>query len=149
MRAPSWNSRCRSAALRQTFAISPSTICIVKVAVNTWTIPRQGTPKNLSCSQWLVARTTTLSPSTRTSSTVHRCRTPPMWSNSTRRPSRPAGRSGGPPSIVHVGLISAAIAPVETKIAPEAIRAAVAARLGVAAQVEAPADSAARAAARW
>ena len=39
-----------------------------------------------------------------------------MWSNSTRRPSRPAGKSGGPPSIVHVGLISAAIAPMSPSL---------------------------------
>ena len=56
-------------------------------------------PKNSSCRQQLVARTTTRSPSAMTSSTVHFCSTGPMCPNSARSPACPDGSPGGPPYI--------------------------------------------------
>ncbi len=69
-----------------------------------WSWP--GTPKKLSCTHLLVARTTTLSPSAIKSSIVNSCSIGPICRKSSRIPSGPEGSPpGGPPCIVQVGAV--------------------------------------------
>jgi hypothetical protein len=82
----------------------------VNVAVKTCRVQRAGTPKNDSCSQEHVARTTTRSPSATTSSIVHFWSIGPIVANRTRSPSGPLGSRGGPPYIRQLDVINRLIA---------------------------------------